>query len=57
MTERRMRRAEARLIWVTGRATGLCPIAVAMFIVVNAISRSPLVRITLTTKSKSPGEV
>lgn len=57
MTERRIRRAEARLIWVTGRAIGLCPVAVAIFIAVNAISRSPLVRITRTNQLKAPGEV
>lgn len=52
MIERRMRKAEARLIWTTGKAVGLNPVAVVLFIAVNAISRSPLVRITHTTNRK-----
>lgn len=57
MIERRMRRAEARSIWISGKAARLCPFALALFIVVNALSRKPLVRITPSTQMKQSGEV
>lgn len=46
MTTKRLRWAEAKLIWNTGRVEHLCPVSVALFIAVNAVSLNPKVRIT-----------
>lgn len=46
MIERRLRKAEARLIWRSGRTAKLCPLALCLFIAVNALSRTHLVHIT-----------
>lgn len=46
MITRRNRIAEARLIWRIGRVDRLCPVALCLFIAVNALSRKPTIYIT-----------